>query len=81
MPQNIIENQLYVCATNKDNNIVFSKYCETDYEEDLLDEESISDNKNTILLERLLVNAVQIPGMTDWLKKEIFTNNYNKKIL
>ena len=81
MPQNIIENQLYVCATNKDNNIVFNKYCETDYEEDLLDEESISDNKNTILLERLLVNAVQIPGMTDWLKKEIFTNNYNKKIL
>ena len=80
MPQNIIENQLYVSATYLENDIIFTKYCETDYNEEL-DEDLLYDNKNTILLERLLINAVQIPGMTEWVKKDLGTNTFKNKIL
>jgi hypothetical protein len=83
MVQNIIENQLYVSVANdKDNNFIISKYCECDtnpIEDDLCQDDDYSGN---ILLERLVINAVPIPSMTEWTKQSLgITNKVNKKVL
>lgn len=84
MAQNIIENQLYVSvAHDKNNNIVLSKYCEVEYNSNLEEEDLNDDYSGSILLERLIINAVPIPAMTQWLKDSLGIGNEldKKKVL
>jgi hypothetical protein len=78
MVQNIIENQLYMaaCFDKENKTYVVNKYMEhRDEISNKMDIEADEDlgcnsNEGGILLERLVINAVEIPGITDLVMKE-----------
>ena len=99
MVQNIIENQIYMALakTKKDNKIITNKFHEAndsdknnenmDIEEDNLEDDFgfNSDYTDTILSERLVINAISLPGLTNWHLEKYSSSSYKeiskKKVL
>lgn len=76
MVQNLVENQLYLAAgKDKSSQLVVNKFIEYNDEKNEIpdDEELFSSgcSSNGILLERLVLNCVPIPGLSPWLAKKL----------